>query len=174
MQAPAPATDELSAMPCEAFVEALDGIFEHSSWVARRAWRARPFDGIPALHQAMLDAVMQADPTEQLALIRAHPELAGAEAAQGTLTRASTEEQRGAGLDQCNADELARLQRLNTAYRERFDFPFIIAVKGLGRHQIVDAIEARLMNARATEIATCLREIGKIARFRLDARYAQG
>ncbi|NYT84553.1 2-oxo-4-hydroxy-4-carboxy-5-ureidoimidazoline decarboxylase [Pollutimonas harenae] len=171
-QAPFPTPAELSVMPCQAFTEALEGIFEHSAWVTQRAWHARPFDSVQALHKALLDAVSQADPADQLALIRAHPELAGKEAAQGTLTQASTQEQQGAGLDQCSADELARLRRLNAAYRERFGFPFIIAVKGLSRHQIMDAIDTRLLNSRDIELSTCLQEIGKIARFRLDARYS--
>lgn len=170
-QAPAPTPAELSAMPCQAFVKQLDGIYEHSPWVAQKAWHARPFDSLQALHEALFDTVRQADAADQLALIRAHPELAGKQAIQGTLSKASAQEQQGAGLDQCSADELERLNRLNAAYRKRFGFPFIIAVKGLSRHQIMDAIDARLLNDRDTELATCLQEIGKIARFRLDARY---
>src|SRR5690606_29203938 len=153
------------------FVDQLEGIFEHTPWVAQRAWHARPFDSIEALHGAMLAALRQATPAEQHALICAHPELAGKEADSGTLTAASTQEQRGAGLDQCSPDELERLRRLNAAYRQRFGFPFVIAVKGLSRYQIMDTLESRLLNERNTEFDTCLREIGKIARIRLDARY---
>ncbi|NYT58517.1 2-oxo-4-hydroxy-4-carboxy-5-ureidoimidazoline decarboxylase [Alcaligenaceae bacterium] len=168
---PFSALAELSALPCQAFVEQLEGIFEHTPWIARRAWHARPFDSVATLHAAMLVVLEQATPAEQLALICAHPELAGKEAAHGTLTEASSQEQQGAGLDQCSPDELERLRQLNAAYHQRFGFPFIIAVKGLSRYQIMDALEARLLNERSAEFSTCLREIGKIARLRLDARY---
>lgn len=160
---------ELSRLPQDAFVARLDGIFEHSAWIAERAWRAGPFDSIDALHAAMCQVVDAAASSEQLGLIRAHPELAGKEAEEGTLTTASTGEQRGAGLDQCSKEELQRLRSLNKDYADRFGFPFVVAVKGLTRHQIMDRVEARLANDRDTEIRTCLNEIGRIARFRLDA-----
>ena len=165
------ALDELSKLPQDAFIARLDGIFEHSPWVAERAWSTGPFDSIDALHAAMCLVVDAAEATEQLALICAHPELAGKEAEDGTLTTASTGEQRGAGLDQCSKEELQRLRRLNQDYRARFGFPFVVAVKGLTRHQILDRVEARLANARDAEFRTCLAEIGKIARFRLDAMF---
>ena len=152
------------------FVSSLEGIFEHSPWIAERTWSRRPFSDIEALHTAMLATLESADETEKLGLICAHPELAGKEAAEGTLTAASTSEQRGAGLDQCSKEELLQLQSLNAAYRERFGFPFVVAVKGLSRYQIMDRIQSRLNNDRKTELNTCLNEIGKIARFRLDAR----
>lgn len=164
--------NELCALPQSEFSRELGAIFEHSPWIPERAWAARPFADVGALHQAMVRVVQQAAPAEQLALITAHPELAGKEAASGTLTHDSTNEQRGAGLDQCSAVELARLRGLNAAYREHFGFPFVIAVKGLSRYQIMDAIEARLQNAREAEFSTCLAEIGKIARFRLDALFS--
>ena len=169
LQASTMTLNELSALPQAEFTQALGAIFEHSPWIAERAWTARPFDTIDALHRAMVDVVQQADPARQLALITAHPELAGREAAAGTLTQASTSEQRGAGLDQCSPGELVRLRGLNAAYRERFGFPFVIAVKGRSRYEIMDAIEARLENDRDTEFAACLDQIGQIARFRLDA-----
>lgn len=173
-----PATDpatilaELSRLPQDAFVARLDGIFEHSPWIAERAWSAGPFSSVDALHAAMCLVVDTASPSEQFALICAHPELAGKEAEEGTLTDASTGEQRGAGLDQCSKEELQRLRGLNKTYRDRFGFPFVIAVKGLTRHQIMDGVEARLANDRDTEFRACLKEIGKIARFRLDALFA--
>ncbi|WP_418646963.1 2-oxo-4-hydroxy-4-carboxy-5-ureidoimidazoline decarboxylase [Thauera butanivorans] len=170
--APATALAELSRLPQDAFVARLDGIFEHSPWIAERAWSAGPFTSVDALHAAMCLVVDNAAQSEQLALICAHPELAGKEAEEGTLTTASTGEQRGAGLDQCSKEELQRLRDLNKAYRERFGFPFVIAVKGLTRYQIMDGVEARLANDRDTEFRTCLKEIGKIARFRLDALFA--
>lgn len=159
----------LSALPQGEFVARLADIFEHSPWIPERAWAARPFADVEALHTAMLAVLDAATDDEKLGLICAHPELAGKEAAAGTLTVASTGEQRGAGLDQCSADELARLRKLNAAYRERFGFPFVIAVKGLSRYQIMDAVEARLANDAATEFRSCLAQIGRIARFRLDA-----
>ncbi|TAH42076.1 MAG: 2-oxo-4-hydroxy-4-carboxy-5-ureidoimidazoline decarboxylase [Betaproteobacteria bacterium] len=163
---------ELSRLPQAEFVARLEGIFEHSPWIAERAWSAGPFGSIDALHAAMCLVVDAACKNEQLGLICAHPELAGKEAEEGTLTTASTGEQRGAGLDQCSKEELLRLRQLNKDYRARFGFPFVIAVKGLTRYQIMDAVDARLANDRDTEFRTCLREIGKIARFRLDAMFA--
>lgn len=163
---------ELSALPQAEFAQALGAIFEHSPWIPRRAWAARPFASVQALHAAMIAVVQDASAQEQLALITAHPELAGKEAAAGTLTQASTSEQRGAGLDQCSPDELEHLRQLNAAYHERFDFPFIIAVKGRNRYQVMEAIEERLHNDRDTEFSTCLDEIGQIARLRLDAQFA--
>ncbi|WP_298012089.1 2-oxo-4-hydroxy-4-carboxy-5-ureidoimidazoline decarboxylase [uncultured Castellaniella sp.] len=163
---------ELSALPQSEFSRKLGAIFEHSPWIPERAWNARPFADVAALHQAMVRVVRQADPAEQLALIAAHPELAGKEAAEGTLTHESTGEQRGAGLDQCSAEELQRLRALNARYRERFGFPFVIAVKGRNRYQIMDAIEERLHNDQEAEFATCLDQIEQIARFRLDAQFA--
>ena len=164
--------ETLSATDRDGFVARLADIFEHSPWIPERAWAARPFTSIDALHAAMLAVLDAASDEEKLGLIRAHPELAGKEAAAGTLTTASTGEQRGAGLDQCSAEELARLRRLNAQYRERFGFPFVIAVKGLSRYQIMDAVEARLAHDRAGEFRACLTEIGKIARFRLEALLA--
>ncbi|MBV6272739.1 2-oxo-4-hydroxy-4-carboxy-5-ureidoimidazoline decarboxylase [Alcaligenaceae bacterium CGII-47] len=163
--------DELSALPQAEFTAALDGIFEHSAWIPERAWAARPFANIDMLHRAMTQVMRQADPAEQLALIKAHPELAGREAAAGTLTDASSSEQRGAGLDQCTPQELARLRNLNAAYYRRFGFPFVIAVKGRSRHQIMDIIDERLRHDHDTEFATCLDQIIQIARFRLEAQF---
>jgi 2-oxo-4-hydroxy-4-carboxy-5-ureidoimidazoline decarboxylase len=166
-----PTVADLNAMDQQAFVNRLEGIFEHSPWIAERAWPARPFDSVDSLHAAMLQVLAQASDAEKLALICAHPELAGKEAQEGTLTTASTGEQRGAGLDQCSRDELLRLRSLNARYRERFGFPFVIAVKGFSRYQIMDAVEARLQHDRPTEFAECLKQIGRIARFRLDALF---
>jgi 2-oxo-4-hydroxy-4-carboxy-5-ureidoimidazoline decarboxylase len=151
-----------------AFVARLGGIYEHSPWVAERAFAARPFASLDALHGAMQAALLAATPEEQLALIRAHPELLGRmEAAQ--LTAASRSEQAGAGLDRCTAHERARMRELNERYRGKFGFPFIVAVKGLDWAAIIERMEARLAHARAAELATALVEIGRIARFRLEA-----
>lgn len=169
---PSRSLSDLTELDQAAFVQYLDGIFEHSPWVAERSWNARPFNTVDELHKQMLTVVDQASHEEQKALICAHPELAGKEAEEGSLTAHSTGEQKGAGLDQCTVQELERLRSLNTRYRERFGFPFVIAVKGLTRHQIMDKVDARLNNDTETEFSTCLQEIGKIARFRLDALFA--
>ena len=151
------------------FVAVLGGIFEHSPWVAEIAWDARPFATIDALHAAMVDAVGKAKGDAQLALICAHPELAGKEAATGTLTQESQTEQASAGLDRCTAEELGQLRALNKTYREKFGFPFVMAVKHRSKHEILAALVSRVENSRAQELATCLSEIGKIGRLRLDA-----
>lgn len=161
---------QLSELDQTGFTRQLADIFEHSPWVAERAWVHRPFQSLEALHQCMVDVVKQASRAEQHDLIMAHPELAGKEARSDGLTPSSTQEQHGAGLDQCSPDELQRLRTLNTRYRQTFGFPFIIAVKGLDRYQIMDAIGVRLSHTPDTEFQTCLNEIAKIARFRLHAR----
>lgn len=168
---PAPRLDlpALSNLGQGEFVACLANVFEHSPWIPGRAWPARPFATLDALHGALLEVLAAASDKEQLGLIRAHPELAGKEAAAGTLTLASTGEQQGAGLDRCSPEDLARLRRLNTSYRTRFGFPFVIAVKGLDRQQILAALETRLAQAPDEEFRTALAEIAKIARFRLEA-----
>lgn len=158
---------QVNALDRAAFVQALGGIYEHSPWVADAAWPLRPFASVDALHAAMDAAVAAAGEAAQLALIRAHPELAGKAAIRGELTDASTREQRGAGLDQCSAEEYARLTALNAAYRERFGFPFIVAVRGHTRHSIIAAMAQRLQHAHDAERAEALRQIGRIAGFRL-------
>ena len=122
---------ELNAADRAGFVAALGEIFEHSPWVAERAFDDRPFASVGALHAAMVAAMRAAAESEQLALIRAHPELAGRAMVRAELTADSTREQSGAGLTQCSPDELAQLRSLNARYNEKFGFPFILAVKGL-------------------------------------------
>jgi len=160
--------DQLNRMPADAFVAALGGVFEHSPWVAVEAARQRPFDSIDALHRAMVHEVETAGDERQLALIKAHPELAGKAAVRGELTPESTREQSGAGLDQCSQQEFDALQRLNRTYRERFGFPFILAVRGYDRHGIIASFEARVQNTRAEELRASLDQTYRIARFRLD------
>lgn len=159
---------ELSALPRAEFVAALDGIFEHSPWVAEAAWDDRPFASIDALQDAMCQAVIDAGEGPQLDLIRAHPELAGKAAVRGELTAESTREQAGAGLDQCSADEFERLTELNDAYKAKFGFPYILAVRGHTRASIIENFAARVANSRADEIDECLRQIFRIAGFRLQ------
>lgn len=153
------------------FVAALAGIFEHTPWIAEQAHAARPFVNVGSLHRAMVAALAAAPDEAKLALIRAHPELAGKEAAAGTMTAESVGEQASAGLDRCTRDELARLRELNARYRARHGFPFVIAVKGRSKNDILAALEARLRNESADEFQRCLDEIAKIARLRLAARF---
>jgi OHCU decarboxylase len=159
--------DELNAAPPDAFVAALGGIFEHSPWVPAAVAAERPFASVAALHHALCAAVAAAGEPAQLALIRAHPQLAGRAAIAGELTAHSASEQRGAGLDQCSPDEFARLRALNDAYQRRFGFPFVVAVRGLTRADILAAMERRLARDAATERAEALAQIEKIAAFRL-------
>lgn len=166
-----PAQYDLQALDTfsrDAFVSTLGGIFEHSPWVAEHAWERRPFADIDALHRAMCEAVETADPSLQLALIDAHPELAGKAAIRGELTTESTREQSSAGLDQCSAEEFAALQALNRAYRETFGFPFILAVRGYDRAGIIEQMRRRIQHDRESEIRESLAQIYRIARFRLD------
>ena len=151
------------------FVEYLGGIFEHSPWVAEAVYAQLPFASRDALHGSMVAAMRSASEACQLTLLRAHPELAGKEASKGTLTAESTREQAGAGLDQCSADELRQIQQLNREYRERFDFPFIIAVTGLDKHQVIAAMRHRIGNQANTEFDAALAEVEKIAKIRIDA-----
>ena len=160
--------EALGRMSQAEFVARLGGIYEHSPWVAERAFAARPFTTLDTLHAAMNGAMLGASKDEQLALIRAHPELLGRlEAAQ--LTESSRAEQASAGLDRCTAEEKARMRALNRAYREKFGFPFIVAVKGLDWGGIIERMERRLANTPEAEFAAALAEIGRIARFRLEA-----
>lgn len=160
--------EQLNAMPRDAFEATLSGIFEHSPWVAEQAADARPFASIDALYSAMRDIVAKAGDARQLALINAHPELAGKAAVRGELTAESTREQSGAGLAHCTQAEFDKLQRLNAAYREKFGFPFILAVRGYDRAGIIANFEARVDNTRDEELRASLEQIYRIARFRID------
>lgn len=159
----------LDTLPPADFIAALAGIYEHSPWVAEAVAMQRPFASVDALAAAMAQAVAQAGEEAQMTLIRAHPQLAGKAAIAGELTESSTHEQRGAGLDQCAPEEFARITELNDAYQRRFDFPFILAVKGHTRASILANMAARLSNDAASERTEALRQIDRIARFRLDA-----
>lgn len=158
---------ELNALDRARFTATLGGVFEHSPWVAGRAWEQAPFASVEALHAAMCAAVDAAGDDARLRLLRAHPQLAGRAAVRGELTESSTAEQRGAGLDQCTAQEYERLQRLNAAYEERFGFPFILAVRGHDRDSILADMERRLGNAREAEFAQALEQVRRIAALRL-------
>ncbi len=168
---PIAAFDHVSGLDRPDFIKALEGIFEHSPWVAERAWLRRPFADVEALREAMVSVMMQASHEEQLALIRAHPELAGRAAVAGELTEESTREQSGARLDKCSPEEFARLQALNAQYNARFGFPFILAVRGLDRAGIIERFAERLENSPQTEFAEALKQIARIASLRLAERF---
>ena len=154
-------------MDRSAFVSSISWVYEHSPWVAEKAWEHRPFADLDALHSAM-DAVVQAAPEEKrLALIQAHPDLAGRQAKLGQLTDTSSREQAQAGLKGLAADLTTELDRQNTAYREKFGFPFIICARLENVNTILDALANRLEHDRETEITLALEEISKIARLRL-------
>jgi 2-oxo-4-hydroxy-4-carboxy-5-ureidoimidazoline decarboxylase len=156
--------EDLNASTQEGFVAALGSIFEDSPWAAERAWRHRPFASLEALHQAMMTEVSAASRDEQLGVFRAHPDLGS----RARMTAASTGEQSGAGLDRLTPSEFDRLRELNTAYRGKFGFPFLLAVKGSTKHDVLAALSARLPATVDEEFAEALRQVSRIARFRLQ------
>ena len=169
---PAMNLDPINDMPREAFVEALGGIVEHSPWVAAQAFELRPFASVAALHAAMLSCVEQAPRSARLELARAHPELAGREADAGTLTASSSFEQQRLGLTSLSRAQHDRLGRLNAAYRQKFGFPFITAVRlHADLASIFASLEERLARDAQTELAETVRQIGEVMRGRLDALF---
>lgn len=159
----------INAASLSAFVAHLGGVFEHSPWVAERAWKRKPFDSVDALHQAMMQVVSQAKRDEQLALVRAHPELAGAQAKEGTLTVDSSSEQGRLGFTALSRDELVQMAGLNRRYRERFGFPCIVALRlHATRASVVAEMQRRAGNDADTELKNALEQIGHITRGRLD------
>jgi len=152
------------------FVERYGGIYERSPWVAERCFERQagelaPFELLKLLERC----VDEADRDSKLDLIRAHPDLAGKAAVRGELTAESNTEQASAGIDQCTPDEFAEFQSLNNRYRDKFGFPFVMAVRGSNRQDILAAFALRLENDYETEFETAIREIHKIARLRLEA-----
>jgi 2-oxo-4-hydroxy-4-carboxy-5-ureidoimidazoline decarboxylase len=164
---------EINALTRPEFVARLGAIYEHSPWIAERAWAHRPFAGIDALHAAMARVVAEASEAERLALVRAHPDLAGRLARAGALAPASAGEQAGLGLDRLSDEEFDIFEALNTAYREKFGFPFVIAVKRHTRASVVAAFRTRLEHTADQELRTALAEIDMIARFRLEAMFSE-
>jgi len=153
----------------EAFVRRYGGIYEHSPWVAEETWPlaiGMPTGELPALFARVVDS---ADRQRQLTLILAHPDLAGRAAIGGELTEASTVEQASARLDQCTPAEYREFRELNHAYREKFGFPFVMAVRNRSRTEILAAFRSRLDNTVDEEFGTALEEIHKIARMRFEA-----
>jgi len=164
-----PSLEALNRFGRDEFRRLLGEVFEHSPWVAERAFDTRPFASVEALHAAMVAAVRRASREEQLALIRAHPDLAGKAARASAMSATSVAEQSSAGLDRLTDEEYARFERLNDAYREKFGFPFIIAVRRHDKHAIFAAFETRLRNGHDDEVQAALAQIAEIARLRLDA-----
>lgn len=165
-----------AAVPAEA-VALLDGIYEHSPWIAQRALPARPFRSLAHLKHALVKALAASSADEQIGLIRAHPELAGKAMVSKTLTAESTNEQSKAGLTDCTPDEFAKIQKLNADYNAKFGFPFILAVRGprgtgLAKREIIDTFERRLFNHPEFELGEALRNIHRIAEIRLDDKFA--
>jgi len=176
MIAPHMTLDELNQTPLEAAVAYLDGVYEHSPWIAENALKNRPFKTVAALKQALIAALDAGGNDAKLALIRAHPELAGKAMVAKSLTAESTNEQQKAGLTQCTPTEFAHIQSLNRDYNERFGFPFILAVRGprgegLSKSQIIAAFERRLKGHPDFEMAECIRNIHRIAEIRLNDKF---
>lgn len=157
-----------SEMDRDAFVGRFGPVFEHSPWIVEQAWEAglRP-DTAEGLHAALVAVLRDAPRERQEALLDAHPDLAGKLAVRGELTADSTAEQASAGLDRCTPEEFARFTALNEAYKARFGFPFILAVKGRTRAEILEAFERRIDNAPEEEFATALAQVERIALLRL-------
>jgi len=167
---------ELNAADAAGFVALLDGVYEHSPWIAARAAAQRPFSSLAQLKHALATVVRSATREEQLGLIRAHPELAGKAMVSKTLTKESRNEQSKAGLTDCSAAEFERLQQLNRDYNARFGWPFILAVRGprglgLTRGEIIETFARRLQGHPDFELAECLRNIHRIAEIRLNDKF---
>lgn len=160
--------EDLNTQTSEAFVEALGGIYEHSPWVADAVVSKRPFKSIEELREAMQASVDASSQDQKLALLRAHPELAGKAAIDGTLTLASEEEQASAGLDRMLPEEFKLLTDMNAAYSKKFGFPFIICVRQTTKAGILAALENRLNGTIHNEFETALGEVYEIARLRLE------
>jgi 2-oxo-4-hydroxy-4-carboxy-5-ureidoimidazoline decarboxylase len=158
---------ELNAISNENFIAVLGGVYEHSPWVAERIIEQRPFPDAENLARAMRAAADAATAAEKLALIGAHPDLAGKLARAGGLTEESTREQAGLGLDRLSAAEYRQFSENNRRYQERFGFPFIICARQTTKQGVLDAFGKRLENSREQEISEALRQIHQIARLRL-------
>jgi 2-oxo-4-hydroxy-4-carboxy-5-ureidoimidazoline decarboxylase len=155
---------ELNLLDQSGFVAAVGWVFEHSPWVAERAFHARPFANLDAFYAALTEQVERATSAECLALFQAHPDLG----TRARLSGASSNEQAGAGLDSLTPAEFDQLQRLNSAYRARFGFPFLLAVRGSTKYDILRALQVRMENSPEDEFREALRQVYRIARFRLE------
>ena len=167
-ESPTDALARLNAASESEFVQRLGGVFEHSPWVAECVAGERPFASLDALHAAMVRAVEASGRERQIALLRAHPELAGREARAGEMTDDSVSEQSSAGLDAMTREEIDRMSGLNAAYRGKFGFPFIIAVRNYTKPAIFAEMARRLGNDANVEIANDLEQVYAITRMRLE------
>ena len=168
--------DQLNNASLADAMRALDGVYEHSPWIAQQALAQRPLRSLTHLKHAMSECVRTASSDAQLKLIRAHPELAGKAMVSKTLTAESTNEQSKAGLTDCTPEEFAKIQKLNADYNAKFGWPFILAVRGprgvgLSKKQIIEAFERRLFGHPDMELAECLRNIHRIAEIRLNDKF---
>ncbi len=165
-----PTLNEINHFSPAEFSAAFGAVYEHSPWIAQRAFVLKPPTGFTSratVLAALVATVQSANDAEKLALLNSHPELAGKEAAAGTLTNESTREQAAAGLSSMTAADVAQLRELNAAYREKFGFPFIIVARNNTQDAIFGAIRSRLMNTRSMEFNNNLMQVGEIARLRL-------
>jgi OHCU decarboxylase len=160
--------DSINELDRAAFVERYGPLFEHSPWVAEDAFSDRPFADEEELFEALRSAMYSAPRERQLALIRAHPDLAGRAAIEGTLTSSSEREQSSAGLDRLTPDEYRQFTSINAAYRERFGFPFVVCVREHTKESILRVAAERLEHTRDEEVRVALEEIAKIARLRME------
>lgn len=161
---------QVNAMTAAAFMRAFGDVAEHSSWVAEAAATERPFVNRDAMIHAFATAIETADRSRQQALLLAHPDLAGRAAIAGELTAESRREQAGVGLDRLTPGEFARFTELNAAYRRRHQIPFILAVRGATKDQIMSACAERMRNEPEEEFQTALAQVARIVRFRLEDR----
>ncbi len=160
--------EDLNALDRDRFVATLGHVVEDSPWLAAAAFASAPFTDVASLHEAFCRALRTADDAAKLGVLNAHPDLAGKAAVAGRIGASSKAEQAGAGLDRLTEGEYAVFHELNDAYRAKFGFPFVLAVKGASRTAILQAFEERLPNDPATEFRKALAEVELIARFRLD------
>jgi 2-oxo-4-hydroxy-4-carboxy-5-ureidoimidazoline decarboxylase len=165
--------DEVNRLAHADFVATFGDIAEHSPWVAERAAADRPWQERRDMIASFAAAMQSAAEAAKLALLRAHPDLAGKAALAGELTDDSRREQAGAGLDTLSADEFERFTTMNVAYKEKFGFPFIFAVKGADKYQILEAFETRLEHSREVEFDTACAQVCRIFRFRIEDRVAK-
>ncbi len=159
---------EANALDHDGFVARFGPLFEGSPWIAERAWQERPFDGLMDLFEAFRAAMYDAPPERRLNLIRAHPDLAGKAAVEGSLTPESAQEQASAGLDRLSPEEYESFSRMNSAYREKFGFPLVVCVREHTKETILKQAEERLGHSHDEEVNTALAEISKIACLRLQ------
>lgn len=162
---------EPSEMTHEEFLETFGPVFEHSPWIADGVWNGGVefrHDSVAGMHESMCNEIRQADEEQKLELLKAHPELAASVGEGEELTGHSRREQRGAGLHQCTPEEYAEFKRLNEAYREKFGFPFILAVKGYHRRQILEIFRKRLEHTPEEELPAALHQVMRIGLFRLE------